>query len=384
MANKKIAFIHYPYAVNAARIDSMPFALNSIIYLAKYGWEIDLYLWENSSEKYRELFPENVTLKYLKEPNIRQFGRARYTWLKFRFIRNKKYHCVFGVGQIGAYIAWVISKNNYCPFIYLNDEFPSFWGDSIWSKSEKLAAKEAAMLILPDSQRINQLLEEMNLPSSTPAVGLPNIPIIKPSEVKIDWYKRLGIPHDSIPFLHAGTLEDWAQIPEILCSVPSWPEKAVLILHSRDREKVESYRQQLSHLDVPGKVFWSYNNLSEDELHSLIKFCCASFALYRNTGPNFKYVGLSSGKLMRGLACGCPVIASNFTSLAFVKEYQLGVLVNHSVEISKAVEEIIFNRDIYTNKCLDFCTDIASFEKAWSNFCHQLKEITQLDLMSGE
>jgi glycosyltransferase involved in cell wall biosynthesis len=381
---QKIAFIYHPDGPNTVRLNTMPFAINSVIFLANSGWEIDLYLWEKPDVNYTEIFPDNVTINYINELPPSPLSRIRHLWLKFKFLGNKKYICVFGVGLVGVYIASLIAQHNNCYFIYLNDEFPSSRGNNIWSKLEKQVAQKATIIVLPDSQRIPRLLEELNLSSSTPSVGLPNIPIVKPIFSKINWYKRLGIPQDSIPFLHAGTFGDWAQLPEILSSVPYWPEKAVLILHSRSPGGVENYRRELSHLDIPGKVFWSCNSLSEDDLHSLVKFCFGNFALYRNVGPNLEYVGLSSGKLMRSLACGCPVISSNLPSLSFVKEYKLGVMVNHPVEIPKAVEEIAFNKASYENRCLQFCNDIASFEKAWEIFCQQFQQITQLNLMPSK
>jgi glycosyltransferase involved in cell wall biosynthesis len=240
--------------------------------------------------------------------------------------------------------------------------------------------RKAAIVVVPDPTRFHPLCQELEIETSKPHAVLPNIPIVEPPSEKVNWHDRLGIPRDSIPFLHAGSVDDWAQVPELLSSVPYWPEQAVLVLHSRAWKETEIYRKQLSHLEVPGKVFWSRESLSANALNSLVSYCAGNFALYRNTGPNIEYMGFSSGKLMRSLACGCPVIASKFPSLSFITEYGLGILVNHPAEIPDAVTKIMHEREAYQSRCLDFCSAHASFERAWEKFCEQLRQIVKTDL----
>lgn len=380
MTQNKIAFVHYPHLANAARLETMSFALNAVVSLANAGWNIDLYLWEEPSKNYNELLANNITIKYFKEPQPSPLNRFRHIWFPFKFQQWNSYCCVFGLGQIGAYIAALIAKANNCPFIYFNEEFPSIWPKSRWSKLEQQVIKDAAMIVVPDLQRFYPLCQELAISPTKPHAALPNIPIVKPLIEEISWHSQLGLPQDSIPFLHAGTIADWAQVPELLSSVPYWPKKAVLVLHSRSQSGTEAYRQELSHLEVPGKVFWSFKPMPENQLNSLVSYCAGNFALYRNTGPNIEYVGFSSGKLMRSLVYGCPVIASKLTSLSFIAEYQLGILVNHPVEIPDAVNQIIQDRSAYKSKCLQFCSTYVCFEKAWEKLCEQLQQIVNIDL----
>jgi hypothetical protein len=58
----------------------------------------------------------------------------------------------------------------------------------------------------------------------------------------------------------------------------------------------------------------------------------------------------------------------------------LGFLVSHPAEIPNAVKSIRYNREIYSQNCLDFCRTRVSFEKGWTDFCFHLKEITGLNL----
>jgi glycosyltransferase involved in cell wall biosynthesis len=360
----------------------MAFALSTIVSLAKMGWQVDLFLWEKPSLYYESLLPNNVNIKYFHDLR-RRFTLVRLIWLPFQFQWRKNYHCVFGVGQIAAHIANIIAISNKCPFIYFNDEFPSFWGTNLWTNPwyilEQKTAKNIAMIVVPDPNRFLPLCRELDV-SKKKYAFLPNIPIIKTSFEKINWHKKLGIPKDSIPFLYAGYLGDFMQIPEILSSLPYWNERAVLVIHNKSHDVMEKYRKELSHLDIAGKVFWSNKPLSETDLNSLVSYVAGNFALYRNTGPNMEYIGFSSGKLMRSLACGTPVIASQLPSLSFVKDYEVGVLVNHPCEIPTAIQAIIDNRDAYSKRCLDFVQTEVSFDKYWHKFCDQLKEEININL----
>ena len=381
MKTKKIAFVHYSHLHNLTRLETMPFALNSVAALANAGWEVDVYLWEKPSSNYDDLLPKNVNIVYSVESQTNPLNKLlTVLWLQVYFKKNG-YYCAFGLGPKGAYIADIIAKSSQCPFIYINDEFPSEWQhNNLWKKLEKQAVKNAAMVVVPDKHRFQPLSQELPILASKAYAVLPNIPVIKTPVEEIDWHQKLNLPEDSIPFLHAGSINDWAQIPEILSSVPYWPEKAVLVLHGRSEKEIEKYRKYLSHLDIPSKVFWSPDPLTVNYLNSLVSYCTANFALYRNTGPNFEYMGFSSGKLMRSLAYGCPVIASKMSSLSFVTEHNIGVLVNHPVEIPNAIKQIMQDRVGYKNRCLSFCNSHASFEKHWEKFCEQLRQTTKVDL----
>jgi glycosyltransferase involved in cell wall biosynthesis len=386
--SKKVAFVHYPYAPSRARLETMPFALNSVMALANCVSQVDLFVWEKPICDYSKILPANVNIYYrigFDQPTL--YGRiinkinVRSQILRLQFDRYKDYDCVFGLGQIGSYIASIIANASKCPSIYLNDEFPSCFGDTIWSKLERQAVQESTMVVVPDLQRFAPLSLDLEI-SDKPHACLPNIPVFQKSPEKIDWHERLKIPVGYTPFLHAGSVADWAQVPEILASLPYWEEKTVLVIHSRSTEGAE-YRQQLAHLDIPGRVIWSYEPISEHELNSLVSYCAGNFALYRNSGPNIEYIGFSSGKLMRSLACGSPVIASELSSLRFVNDAQVGILVKHPAEIPNAISKLLYNQESYSQRCLDFCHEYASFERAWIDFCSQLAEVSGLNLINS-
>jgi len=364
---RQIAFVFYPLFPEYIRLDGMPFAENIVRRLAASGWHIDLFLWNKfDSSKHTALFPENIHYKY---------GRMYYTTratriigLTLRFARCIGYKSVFSVGTAGSYIGGIISTASRCPYVLLNDEFPSNIGDqSRWSPLERWGARRADVIVTPSADRDTRLREELRLDADKPFVTIRNTPeIILPLSYR-DWHKLMGIPYCKKIFIHAGNVAEWEQVPEILTSVSYWPADAVLLLHSRHRGELTRYRQQLSHLDNPKRVFWSLEPLSEDSLNSLISYCTGSFALYRNTGVNNEMMGTSSGKLMRSIVCGTPVITSSFESLRFVTNEGLGIQVTHPAEIPAAIEKLMRDRESYRKRCERFAASEEILrEKAWN------------------
>ncbi|HEY9604709.1 MAG TPA: hypothetical protein V6C85_24105, partial [Allocoleopsis sp.] len=234
---KKIAFVHYPHGPKSARLETMPFSLNSVIALAKAGWEIDLYLWEQPlwgkpASNYDSLLPKNVSVLYFTELRYSPVNHWIDSWLRFRFGQRNQYLCVFGLGQKGSFIGAVMAQASQCPFIQIVDEFPSNWPSTLWTKLEQQSAQDAAMIVVPDAQQFPLISKELGIPSTKPYAALPNVAVVQSLNETINWHAKLGLPDNSIPFLYAGSVSAWAQVPELLSSVRDWPEPAVLVVHS--------------------------------------------------------------------------------------------------------------------------------------------------------
>jgi len=377
---QKLAYVHYPHGPKSSRLATMPFSLNTVVALGKAGWLVDLYLWEKPSPEYGRLLPENVKVHHLIDSPLTRANFLAKAWLEFSFRQKKDYACVFALGQIGSYIGGLIAESSQCPFVYLNDEFPSHWADPTWGTLEQQAVAQANLIIVPDAQRAAPLYQELGLPLTQPYAILPNISMVDSLDSSINWHDRLQLPSDAKPFLYAGTVSSEMQVDQLIASVPQWVEPAVLIVNGRSERDTNAFRQQYPDRLDRNRVIWNHQPLAIELLNSLVAYCEGNFALYQNTGSNIEYVGFSSGKLMRSLACGCPVIATRLSSLAFVEEYQLGVLIHDVSDIPAAVNKLTVNREEYRRRCLDFCKNHASFEHHWQIFCHKFKAITNIDL----
>jgi glycosyltransferase involved in cell wall biosynthesis len=390
MNRRRIAFVYAPagYPNDPARLEAMPFAISTIMRLALADCKVDVFLWEQPLVDYRERFPPNVRLRYQVTPK-RIFYRTRPANLRHHpirltatFMSCTNYECAFGLGQLGSYLGAVISLASRCPLVILNDELPSHYGpNNRWAPLERWAAERADVIIVPSANQIPELAKELQLSDQRKKfVEFRNTPKVSRPLEQRDWHALLGIPSGKRIFLNAGSLGEWGQVTEILSSTVYWPSDAVLLLHSRTSEQ-GGLRQQLSHLHVPGRVFWTSAPLSEKLLNSLVAHCNGSFALYRNAGPYISLVGTASGKLMRSVVCGSPVIASSFDSLRFVSQEGIGVQVSHPSEIPAAIQELIRNEQAYREKCLSFARqEVLREQQSWEALVSALS--SKIDLQS--
>lgn len=381
MVKGRIAFVFYPRSENSARLETMPFAYNLILGLAMAGWNIDLFLWESPSAEYQSL-PGNVALRFQKTPKWAQVQQALPLWIELwpTLHARRDYEFIIGGGEKGCSLGAVLARRSRCPFVFLSDEFPSGWRTKTrWSEFELKAGKSAALLGVPDKCRLPRLREELGLGTGHPGFMVPNAPETSDAPA-IGWHERLGLPPGTKYVLHAGSLGAWTQLPEVMCTVPDWPDSVVLLIHSRNPEEVEYTRRSLAHLDCPGKIFWSHSVLSASELNSLVRSATANLALYHNTGPNIKLAGLSSGKLARSLVMGTPVLASAFDSFRFVRDRDLGELISHPREVSGAIARILRDESRLRAHCLAFAREELHFQNHWPAVVDAFKRHVGVDL----
>jgi glycosyltransferase involved in cell wall biosynthesis len=362
----KLAFINCRTYRGGAGLINMPFAFNIILKLQS-EWLIDLYLGSYPNPEYGGLLSSSVT--------VHQMGRLLKVPYRFKelalFLRcfRRGYRAVFGMGQVGTWVAYLVAKVNRCPLIIINDEFPSGLRFSRWTNLSARAHRAADAIIVPDKGRIPTLCREVSGIASKQFVELLNIPLPREKPPpEINWHDRLALPADSIPLIFAGGVGDHNQVPELLRSVRSWAPEYVLIVRGHNRAFALRYRKRLRDLDIPGQIFWLLDPMTNNEFSSLLRYCRISFALYRPLNANMIEMGKASGKILQSVSLGVPVIASNFPSLDYVREYGLGRLVTHSSEIAGAVSDIMEDEQAIKERCRCFAERFLNYEEGWRRF----------------
>jgi glycosyltransferase involved in cell wall biosynthesis len=357
---------------------SMPLAsctlkrlLDSTHHIHIFSLEPDLLNSNDFLRNRANVFAHNLKMKMPFGVNIQ---RLKAGMLAIQMLQYGTWDTVFAVGQIGGFLGGLSARRSKCPFIYLNDEFTNAYSMSVWSKLEHWAVSyDRLLMIEPDGingKRCEEARKQYRLPESVPFVAIPNSPTYE-QPPQIDWKRRFNIPSDKKIVMHAGAIVDTVQIPEILSVLPFWPEDVVLLIHGRNKAEAYSYRKTISHLELPGRVFWSFDPLPENELHSLISFVDITLCLYRNTDINEELMGMASGKLMRSLVYGTPVICSYFESLNYIIDFGLGMQVKHPMEIAAAIKQILSDLNQYRTRCSSFAQKEGSFEDGWRRFQDQ-------------
>ena len=174
MKSSRIAFVHYPHHAHSARLETMSFAANTINRLAAAGWNVDVFLWEQPSIHYSELFLSCVRMRHQTAPSM---GRIAHVQLAGAFMMKVGYACVFALGQIGSYVGGILSTASRCPLVLLNDEFPSAWEVSRWTQLEKWAGSRASAIIVPSAERAEPLAKELGVRPDMSFVEIRNTPV---------------------------------------------------------------------------------------------------------------------------------------------------------------------------------------------------------------
>jgi glycosyltransferase involved in cell wall biosynthesis len=160
-------------------------------------------------------------------------------------------------------------------------------------------------------------------------------------------------------------------IPELLATVPYWPDNTIALFQSRSPNS--NFMSQFGHLMFRDRVVLLDSPLPQADLLELVRSSTACFALYRPVNENLKLIGLSSGKLVMSLLCGTPVIVSEDPSFQFIEDEGLGKMISHPAEIPAAIETLIANQAAYRNRCKEYAISRLSFHKYWQDFAEMMK-----------
>ena len=137
--------------------------------------------------------------------------------------------------------------------------------------------------------------------------------------------------------------------------------------------------QFLQEIASRGRLFISGEPVPADELPTLTASAHIGLAGYRpgpdhwTHGDNFRYMGLSSGKISYYAMCGLPILTSAVPSLErLVKDHNLGRSYRLLADSGRLVQEILENRESLSNSSRRFYERQLSPETPVSDFCDKL------------
>lgn len=337
----------------------MPFGLNVLYYLLEDGYEVEIDLLENYSEKYHEILHSKPRINFIGNLLSIRYLKVKYWRIKLRYLFKYNYKNIIAVGHMGAIAANCIPGKNK-NIAYFNDEFPSIFNDNFIATKEIALIKRASIIALPDLGRLEGLIDDINFNiSSEEVVEFINAPcwIDKKDIPNIDWHVRLGINKIKKIVLFSGGLASINQVIEMITSVKLWADDFVLVMNSNNLKSLQDFKSKVPHLNIQDKIIWLEEDLTEVEFHSLIASSFCNICLYSNVSPNLYTVGKSSGKAMRSILLGVPVICTDFPSFDFIKINNLGICINHPLELAGALDKLNKNSKILIANCNEYSTN---------------------------
>lgn len=317
-------------------------------------------------------------LRFLLSPMI-VVDSVRDSVIIWRRHRQCPYRCFIGIDAHGLVHARQLLMFIKVPLAYwslellLSHELQSHTELALKHKEIALS-KKAPFIVIQDKGRARLLAGNNGVPFQK-FVLVPNAPLGPVHHQRLDyWHRRFGLPRHKKVVIHAGNIDAWTGIADIVASVTSWPEDWVLVVHTRSDAKQSREIEELRHRADSERIFFSVHPVPRAEYDDLIDSADIGIAFYvlmpgsASTQENIRSIGLSSGKVAYYLRSGLPIIINHTTSLRdLIKDGGCGVIVTGGQGIGQALEEIAHHYEEYranAYRCFEAKMDFtASFEQ---------------------
>ena len=190
--------------------------------------------------------------------------------------------------------------------------------------------------------------------------------------------ERLGIAETKTIVLYHGSLYDWSCAHEFEELVSYWSDNYCLVIHSRDRPG-KRMREFMNEVSAKGSIYCTTEPLLPSELPLLTASADIGLATYRvcpdhwYTGDNFRYLGLSSGKIAYYAMCGLPVLARHHPSTSeLLERYGFGLSYRRLADSASLLGRITEARDAMSKASRAFYEQRLDPAKPIEKFCERL------------
>ena len=286
-----------------------------------------------------------------------QAMRRYAVWLQ-RQCRERRYVALIGMDRTGLIPAMWAGMQTATPVIYYSLEIQLSGEDTslrahLLKRLERWAHRRATWTIIQDGDRAAHLARDNGVDMANfvlvPVAALGSAVTEKTACLQ----DRLGIPAGKVLVLSAGGIADCNLCLELAQAAQSWPDEWVLVIHGYVPDP--AYLRDLYPLCSSGKVYLSTDLVPYQDLDALLASADIGVALYKDLGPNFRHIVLSSGKLAQYLKVGLPVIATAFPGVEeLMAAEQCGVAVHTVAELPSAIAQILSMYEQY-RQCAFAC-----------------------------
>jgi hypothetical protein len=299
--------------------------------------------------------------------------------------QTTRYRCLIGVDPDGLALAHRLAHGApvayYSLELLLSSEL-SNPSDLRLKQQERQLLHQAPFVVIQDEERGRLLVEDNDL-AWEQLVLVPNAPPGPARRRRSDvWQKRFGLRPDRRVVLHSGSLGEWTGIEAILASVPAWPERWVLVVHTRYDAESSSYVDRLRAQASPERVFFSLKPVPREVLDDLVDGADVGLAFYVPTAEsaytqsNIQTIGLSSGKLAYYLRAGLPVIVNVQASIASqLEEAGCGRAVHDAQSIPDALRAITSEYELYSQGACAFFEQHLDFGRAFEAVVERIEAL---------
>jgi glycosyltransferase involved in cell wall biosynthesis len=298
--------------------DYYPPIINSAILLHKVGYVQTIICRDNLSYK-GQPYPETTTLhRILSNTRNSLLEYIGFIVQTLRYSRAKS-EIYIGHDMHGFLVARIVSMLKRRPVIYHCHDFAESesklgLGGSLVRTFERLFAKTADIVIVPDYDRATVVAQQLNLPKF-PIIAA-NAPIHTPpkSNTLRETLHSRGYHFEKI-VLRQGRISQGHALEVTLQSMPNWASKewGFVLLGFGDDAYIESLYQLATKLGVR-EQFVILPAVNYDSVLQYTVGANMGHALYEPLHINNRYITTASNKIMEYMAAGLPILLSATTS----------------------------------------------------------------------
>ncbi len=349
-------------------IDKLPGARVVAQFFAQQGLQVELLVAVDNTYLRPSFITKNINLTAVLDrscnPTTPFPTSVRMLWQGIKLSFSKKPLFYVGIGLYGMFVAFLLSKLFFRPFMIFCCELPEPrhrpGGLTLLQRLEHVAYRHADHVIIQDAAR-GAFIAQNCQTDADKFLALPNSPEGKSSLEKSRFLQeklQIGSDKETI-LLHSGGFGAWFQCREIIAAAAHFPPSWQLVFHTSYRIQGEDYFQSILKEGVPENVLFSIEPLPATQLDALISSSHIGLAFYslERLGHRGELMGLASGKIAHFLKCGIPVIATDIPSIrAYVEPYGCGICVASPADIPEAVKTIRADYSTYQKnaiRCFD-------------------------------
>jgi glycosyltransferase involved in cell wall biosynthesis len=243
-------------------------------------------------------------------------------------------------------------------------------------------SRQSAFIIIQDEQRARLMAEDNGIEMDR-FVYVPNSPVGPSGRRRYAyWHRRFNLPPDKRIVLHAGSIDAWTGIEDIVASMASWPKDCVLVVHTRGDEQSSTTVERLRKLAPPDRVLFSLTPVPRQEYIGLIDDADIGIVFYvpidgsTYTQENIRTIGLSSGKIAYYLRAGLPVVVNRASSIGEVIDHEgCGVSVEDGHGVADAITGILGNYETFSRQARRLFDERLDFARFWRSVIDRIEQL---------
>ncbi len=267
-----------------------------------------------------------------------------YKWLiQNCFLPKWRQYSIFsGTTEDPMAAVGLLSAIHRKPSVTLSDEIRSgsYSGNRTkrWKQLCCWAMRRSKLQIVNDSVRLELLKDYLGMTSVQSMMVLPGCFRSPPQAAdKTVMRAKWNVKHDNLVVADSGVFYHehsalWLIEALVSCSDIN------LVIQPLNTDPLSRFL--LTKIQGAERIYMEPERIEWREAWSQMGAVDIGVAVYRQTGPQFQNMGISSNRLCMFLAMGVPVIVSRQPSFEFVEKYDCGVMVENEDEFIKAIDYI--------------------------------------------